>query len=72
MTEKYAVIENINGNFVLKSEHGNLPSAIVMFHGECKGLWNATDVIYATVKIVDVNLNPIPNYTETISHSVEE
>ena len=70
---KYALIQCVNGNFTVVSEHGNnLQAAKVAFHDRCKILWNAPDVITGTVKIVDENLSCVENYVEMISHLVSE
>ena len=69
---KYAVIECINGNFSVKSEHGNKQSAFVMFHSECEGLWAAQDVITAEVRVVDENLDTVEDKQEYIFHTVSE
>ena len=65
---KYSVIECINGNFILKSEHDTKESAFVKFHDECTGLWNAPDVEKATVKVVDEQLDCVEGKMEVIAH----
>jgi hypothetical protein len=66
---KYAVIEVTNGNFNIKSEHGeNLQGAKVAFHDRCKVLWNDTATKTAKVKIVDENLDCVEGYAEYILH----
>lgn len=69
---KYAVIECINGNFLIKSEHGNKESAFTKFHSECAGLWAAQDVITAEVRVVDENLDTVEDKQEYIFHTVSE
>lgn len=67
-----AVIKCINGNFFIHSEGiTNIESAIVQYHDLCKTLWNAQDVITATVQIVDENLGLVDNYRETIHHTAQ-
>lgn len=68
---KYAIIECVNGNFSVKVETDNLQTAKVQFHDRCKVLWNANDVITATVQIVDENQNLMAGYKEYITHEVE-
>lgn len=65
----YAVVKVINGNFFIDSEgFQTLDSAIVKFHDVCKTLWNAPDVIRATVKIVNTDFNMVENYQDFIKH----
>lgn len=65
---KYSIIKVINGNFSVHAETDNLNSAKTNFHGLCQTLWNAPDVLSATVKIVDENLDCVEGYKEFISH----
>lgn len=68
----YALIQCVNGNFSIVSEHGeNLQAARVAFHDRCKILWSASDVITATVAIVDSNLTYVDGRIEVITHEVE-
>lgn len=72
---KYAIIKVINGNFFIHAEGiTDENNAKMQFHGLCQTLWNAPDVITATVEIVDEKLNTLPvgNYKEFISHPVPE
>lgn len=66
---KYSVLKCINGNFFVDSEFTDVEKAIVKFHDVCKNLWNASDVISATVKVVDSNLENYFNYIEHITHT---
>lgn len=68
---KYAVIQCSNGNFSVVSEWSDLNKAIVNFHSVCMNLWNAQDVVTASVTIVDENLVAFEKYREIISHPVE-
>lgn len=71
--KKYALIQCVNGNFSIVSEHGeNLQAARVAFHDRCKILWNASDVITATVAIIDSNLTYVDGRVEVITHETEE
>ena len=66
----YSIIKCINSNFAIHSEHSDLTSAKVNFHGLCQTLWNAPDVITAKVMIVDEQLNCVEDYREFIHHEV--
>lgn len=65
---KYSIVKSINGNFAIHAETDNLDSAKTNFHGLCQTLWNAPDVLSATVKIVDENLDCVEGYKEFITH----
>ncbi len=68
---KYAIVKVINGNYFIHAEAiTDVASAKAQFHGLCQTLWNASDVITATVKIVDENLDTVERYQEFISHPV--
>lgn len=70
---KYALIQCVNGNFSIVSEHGdNLQAARVAFHDRCKILWNASDVIEGYVAIVNSNLTYVDGEIEVITHPVVE
>lgn len=69
----YVLIQCVNGNFSVISEHGNdLKAAKVAFHDRCRILWNTDDVITGTVTILDEQLNIVEGKIEYISHSNEE
>ena len=66
---EYAIIKVINGNYNVHAEGiTELASAKTNFHGLCQTLWNAPDVITATVKIVDENLDCVEGYKEYVTH----
>ena len=66
---KYSIIKVINGNYFIHAEGiTDKASAKTQFHGLCKTLWNAPDVITATVIIADENLDVVEGYKEFISH----
>lgn len=66
---KYAIIEVVNGNYVVRAEGiTDLNNAKVQYHGRCQALWNASDVQMACVMIVDENLDTVLGYKEFISH----
>lgn len=65
---KYAVIQNVNGNFSVASEWDDLNKAKVNFHSKCSAYWNADDVNDAEVRIMDDQLATIQ--AEHIHHEV--
>jgi len=66
---KLAVVDNVNGIFKIESEWvDNEQGAIVAFHQRCAVLWNADDVLKATVKILDEQLDNYMGYSELIVH----
>ena len=66
---KLAIIQCVNGNFSIVSEHGsNEQAAKVAFHNNCKILWNASDVITGEIAIVDEQLDVYEGYKEFITH----
>ncbi len=69
---KYAIIKVINGNYSVHAEGiTDVTNAKTQYHGLCQTLWNAPDVITATVKIVDEQLDNVENYRQFITHPVE-
>lgn len=69
---KFAVVDNVNGAFAVRTEHNDEQSALVSFHDRCKVLWNASDVVKASVKILDADLNVFQGKSEVITHEDEE
>ena len=70
---KYAIIKCVNGNYSIHAEGiTDLASAKTQFHGLCQTLWNAPDVITATVSIANENLGCEEGYIEFIHHEVAE
>ena len=70
---KYVIVKSINGNYFIDSEgFTDVDKAKVKFHGVCQALWNAEDVVTASVAIMDENLDVVQGYKEFISHAVEE
>ena len=66
---KYSIIKVINGNYFIHAEGiTDLASAKTQFHGLCQTLWNAPDVLSATVIIADENLDVVEGYKEFITH----
>lgn len=70
---KYAIVKTINGNYYIDSEgYTDVNSVKSAFHGLCKTLWNAPDVLTACVTIVDQNLDVVQGYREYIFHEAPE
>ena len=70
---KYAIVKCVNGNYAIHAEGiTELSNAKTQFHGLCQTLWNAPDVITASVMIVDEHLNCVDMYQEFIQHEVTE
>lgn len=66
---KYAIVKVINGNFSIHAEGITEKASVkTQYHGLCQTLWNAQDVITATVMIVDENLDCVEDYKEFITH----
>lgn len=69
---KYALSQVSNGSFSIVSEHGtDKQAAFVAFHDRSKILWNAPDVVTATVAVIDENQNVVDGKKEYIAHEVE-
>ena len=69
---KYAIIKAINGNYSVHAEGiTDINAAKTSFHQLCATLWNAPDVVTATVKIMDENLDNAEGYRDFISHPQE-
>lgn len=69
---KYAIVECVNGTYFIRAEGiASLESAKSQYHDRCKVLWNAQDVITATVIIADEQLDPVEGYKEFIHHEAE-
>ena len=70
---KYAIIECVNGNYVVRAEGITvLENAKTQYHARCQALWNAQDVITAHVMIADEQLNAVEGYKEFIHHEAAE
>lgn len=68
----FAIIKVINGNYFIHAEGiTSIESAKTQFHGLCQTLWNAPDVITATVIIADKNLDAVEGYKECINKQGE-
>ena len=65
----YAVIEQVNGSFLISTEHGdNLNAAVIAWHNLCAALRNESSAVEAVVKVVDSNLDLVDGFVEFISH----
>ena len=70
---KYAIIKCINGNYSIHAEGiTDINAAKTSFHQLCATLWNAPDVVTATVKIMDENLDNSEGYRDFIHHETEQ
>ena len=70
---KYAVIQCVNGNYSISSEHGDLDSGIIAFYNLAAALHNEPEVITARVNLVDENLYVVEGrYTEWIDRREPE
>lgn len=66
---KYAVIKVINGTYSIHAEGlQTVEAAKVAYHGVCQTLWNALDVLTASVAIVDEQMDIVEGYKEFIHH----
>lgn len=66
---KYAIVKCINGNYAIHSEGIiTVEAAKTQFHGLCQTLWNAPDVISASVMILNENFEIVEGYVEHIHH----
>lgn len=65
---KYAIIACVNGTYSVQAEGMTLEAAKVFFHGYCRTLWNAPDVLSAFVMIADEQLDAAEGYKEYIHH----
>ena len=63
---KYAIIKVVNGNYAVAVETNDEKQANVNFHQLCTTLWNAEDVSFAFVAIVDQHLSILKS--EEINH----
>lgn len=69
----YAIIEEINGSFFVRTEGiQTIEAAKVQFHGRCQALWNAPDVLSAHVMIADTQLDAVEGYKESIHHDAPQ
>lgn len=66
---KYAVIKVINGTYSIHAEgFQTVEAAKVSYHSLCQTLWNASDVLTASVAIVDEQMDIVEGYKEYIHH----
>lgn len=71
---KLYVVHVSNGHLQTSAitEHDTPEAALVNFHNRCAALWNAPDVIKATVKILDEQLDCYQGHVEIITHPEPE
>ena len=69
----YAIIKCVNGVYSIEAEGiTEIAHAKTMFHGLCRSLWNAPDVITAHAMIADEQLDAVEGYKEFIFHEVQQ
>jgi len=69
----YSVIKSVNGSLTVAAEGLTDINAVkVNFHGLCQTLANAPDVLNATVRVVDDNLNVLGEFYEHITHPTQD
>lgn len=67
---KYAVVKVINGSYSIHVEgFATVEAAKVSYHGLCQTLWNAPDVLSASVAIVDEQMTVIDGCREFVYHA---
>lgn len=71
---KYYVIYVTNGALQIDkiTEWSDLDKAKAKFHDVCKLLWSTPDVVTASVKLLDSQLDNVEGYREFISHGLTE
>ena len=65
--EKYFIEQVSNGSISIVSEWTDKDKAIKAYHTTCANLWAAQDVVSATVRIADVQLDTVDGYKEIIN-----
>lgn len=65
---KYAIITVVDGNYLIRSEWGNLESAVRAFHSLCAALIAEASFSKCMVKVMDENLDTVK--MEYITHEV--
>ena len=65
---KYVVITVTDGNFLIRSEWGELDGAIKAYHNLASALWNDTGFTEGYIAIMDSNLDVVGKYKEFITH----
>lgn len=69
----YAVIEYVNGSFIISSEHGeDLDAAKIAWCNLCAALIGEKQAVNATVKLVDANLEAVEGFIMDINHPEKE
>lgn len=65
---KYAIITITDGNFLIRSEWGELDGAIKAYHNLASALWNDKGFTEGYIAIMDSNLDVVGKYKEFITH----
>ena len=66
---KYAILQVSDGNFLVKSEHGeDIEAALVAYGSLFSALWAEKSVKHATIMIADENLNVVMGMKNDIGH----
>ena len=65
---RYAIITITDGNFLIRSEWGELDGAIKAYHNLASALWNDTGFAEGYIAILDSNLDTVGKYKEFITH----
>lgn len=69
---KYAVIQCVNGNFTVSSEHGeNLDGAEIAFANLWAALVNETQAVDATIKVVNEKFDTVNGDVKRIQHAAK-
>ena len=70
---KYALIQITNGNYTIKSEHGDIEKAKGAYNALCSALHNDSAEFHATVGLVDENMDILEGrYKDVIVHPVPD
>lgn len=69
---KYAVIQQINGEYAVKYEGENLDSMKYNYHNWLSLLYNDTGAAKGVVKLVDENLDVVDGCVEFIDKAAKE
>lgn len=65
----FALIQCVNGNFTVVSEHGeNWDQARTAYYSKCAALSNAPDVKTSQVAVVNEYLQPVGGLSANIGH----
>lgn len=66
---KYAILQVSDGNFLVKSEHGDdLEAALVAYGSLFSALWGEKSVKHATIMLADERFNVVMGMKHDIGH----